>query len=696
MKFNILNIFKSASVLAVASFLTGSCANVGEDMTGVVGYLCPPALEVDLTIEDLISTKALDGFTVEEPNLADFRYVVKDKDNVVKYDGTGLWEPLTMPVGPYSVVATLGDNGFGAPSFYGATDPDAYIDAVQQVEPQMTIQIRNAVVRVSVDSDFAKHFTLNSVVLTSGEGEDKDSRTLSASEISSWYFVPSDQPLEIRLIGQSSAGVPKEFTHTITPEKRSANDIICNQFGSNVPVITLPDQTSGAWATRLYVTPATFENVSYANQAQVKYEILKDGVWEEADVIKPAEEGDPSYQVFKDLVNGQSYTVRARVGNLKSIEVSVEIKEGLPGATIGLTHTYPGNVLTGTDASFSVNLGANDTDILNVLYSKKLLAVTSTLKRNGTSVRTSSALSGTMDDQNSGWPYLPKGKDYEFTVGLRTTGDSADVPAFTKSEVESVAPSFSISLTSYSSYDKYLEYKAGNTDALGVANSTDALTIKNMGVTWTIAENLMDNGNYSKNLTFQGASAPAAGASYITSDVTGRTVGEDYGVSAKLVFDGVEATASKNHYITGLPYKYDFYDTQSIPDDWTSYGTKWENTLATTKLLISRNGSEGYLISPKFCFTGTAAYIVEAQYYRAGVGMKADMYVGASASHTAKATSYNTHTIGSNVYTTEDRKEVSGSLTISSSLPYVSISHNGANPSLTDYLVVYSFALNYQ
>ncbi len=553
MKFNIHNISKSV-VAVLAAFTFASCMQPEEDMTGAVGYLCPPALEVDLTVEDLISTKALDGFTVEEPNLADFRYVVKDKDNVVKYDGTGLWEPLAMPVGPYSVVATLGDNGFGAPSFYGATDPDAYIGAVQQVEPQMTIQIRNAVVRVSVDSDFAKHFTLNSVVLTSGEGEAKDSRTLSASEISSWYFVPSEQPLEIRLIGQSSAGVPKEFTHTITPEKRSANDIICNQLGSNVPVITLPDQTSGAWATRLYVTPATFENISAANQAALVYELIPEGGdWASA---QTAQQISGNYYYFKDLINGATYTVRARIGNLTA-EQSVTVKENLEGVSVSSVHYKDGNGnLAGTNSTLSVALPEG---ILKDLNTEKLLQFTGYSLSNGSeTVRT--AVSDGLMTQSSNWPYLPQGSDYVLTINHKLSTESAAVSSVNTGIISpSPKDMLSISLTSYSSYDKYLE---NNRDA---ANEMDAFTIKTLGATWTVAPDLMNNTNYSKSFAYNnnGQSVSTySGNTCSLGDKGSLAVGTQYKVSASVTFDGetVDTGEPKIHYITGLPYEGDFSD----------------------------------------------------------------------------------------------------------------------------------------
>ena len=97
--FNFNNIRSIAAVaLASASLLT-SCVGLEEDGNDVVGYLDVPALEVDLAVDDLLLTKALD-FEVVEPSVSDVHFVVKDKNGTVRYDGNGLWEePLVLPVG---------------------------------------------------------------------------------------------------------------------------------------------------------------------------------------------------------------------------------------------------------------------------------------------------------------------------------------------------------------------------------------------------------------------------------------------------------------------------------------------------------------------------------------------------------------------------------------------------------------------
>ncbi len=571
--YNIHNIFKSAVVLAMSVFAVASCAQIEEDMDNAVGYLCPPAFEVDVTVEDLLDTKALEGFTIEEPSLTDFHYVVKDKDGAVKYDEVGLWESLVMPVGAYSIEAELGTNGFDGPYFYGKTAPGAEISALEQEVPSMTIEVRNALLKVRVDADFAKDFTLNSVELKLGDAVMK---TYTAEEISDWQFVPSDVEVSVRIIGENGAGVYKEYTYPLTPAKKSANDIICRQDGNNIPSITLPDQSAGAWAGRLYVTPATFENISAANQAKVVYEVSESGNWDDikTSVAIEGQETPGLYHVVKGLENGKTYSVRARIGNLFSEEEeeqTVTVNDNIPGTTVSLVHDNnddPNVTLSGTDATLNLNLSG----VLADLNSKGLLLFSTTLKRGDDIVRTSSEAAGVMTGEASSWPYLPQGNNYALTVSHKLVESDSDY--ITSSEISgfvSNPPVFGITLgKSYTSYD----YGVGNADN-GFSKNPDKAnneckpeSLYDAGVSWNISSALMSSdlyqtGRYVNVFLTQGGTPKATYTPASLSTSTSYAVGEitglewkQYEVSAEVSFDNVKkATETRIHHITGLPYK---------------------------------------------------------------------------------------------------------------------------------------------
>ncbi len=608
MKIYIHNIFKPFLVLALSALAFASCMQqVDEEMVSATGYLSAPALDVDVTVEDLMGTKAVEGFTVDQPNVADFRYVVKDKDGAVKYDATGLWESLMLPVGKYSVEAFHGTNGFGAPYFYGKTPSDAVIAAGRQNTPNLTAQVNNAVVRVRVDSDFAKHFTLSSVELTS----DGVTKTLTAVEIADWYFVPSGAELTIKLIGESNAGVYKEFTHVITPSAKSANDIVCRQDGNNMPSITLPDQSAGAWATRLYITPATFTNISAANQAKLVYEVIPEGGdWASA---KAAEQIEGQYYVVKDLSNGSRYTVRARIGNLTA-EQTVEVKENIPGTTVALVHDNnddPNVMLSGTNATLNLNLSG----VLATLNSKGLLQLSTSLKKSGALVRSSSVAAGVMTGETSSWPYLPQGNDYALTVSHKLSTETDYIPSSEIGGFVSKPPVFGITLgKSYTSYD----YGVGNADN-GFSKNTDKAnkeckpeSLYDAGVSWNISSTLMSSdlyktGRFVNVFLTQGGTPKTTYTPTSFSTSTSYAVGEitdlewkQYEVSAEVSFDNVKnTTETRTHHITGLPY-----NATPPKDTGTYYWTKTGGTTAVkfldNRASLSTSTGKPSIYSPAF------------------------------------------------------------------------------------------------
>ena len=128
------------------------------------------------------------------------------------------------------------------------------------------------------------------------------------------------------------------------------------------------------------------------------------------------------------------------------------------------------------------------------------------------------------------------------------------------------------------------------------------------------------------------------------------------------------------------------------------------------KCTIQYDGSNGYLISPKFYnpsdISISLQYSIQAQYYRAwsiNVGSKSiELRVGVTSSNGNVASSYNRYTCsGTNnigksysTYYNNDPNNIQ-----SLSLPkdsYISFSHNNANVGRQiDYLCLYGFELKY-
>ena len=113
MKMSFNNIKRLVVIAMASAGAFVSCVQM-EEHGAPVGYLAAPSLEIDVVVDDLMQTKALD-FEIEAPEISEIHFVVKDKDGNSTYDAVGLWtEPLVLPVGAYTVEATYGSNSFGA------------------------------------------------------------------------------------------------------------------------------------------------------------------------------------------------------------------------------------------------------------------------------------------------------------------------------------------------------------------------------------------------------------------------------------------------------------------------------------------------------------------------------------------------------------------------------------------------------
>jgi hypothetical protein len=157
-----------------------------------------------------------------------------------------------------------------------------------------------------------------------------------------------------------------------------------------------------------------------------------------------------------------------------------------------------------------------------------------------------------------------------------------------------------------------------------------------------------------------------------------------------------------------LPYSFDFYNNETALKNsaWTRYNIHYENLEVgnrNSKCTIQYDGSNGYLISPKFHIPSSisTSYSIQAQYYRAWLtsvsSRTIDLRVGVTSSNTSVASNYNTHNTPGNNNTGKSYGTYTGELSLSSAASYISFSHNSANVSAqVDYLCLYEFVLQYK
>lgn len=544
------NIRRFAAALAVSATLLVSCAGLETEQAGATGCLAAPSLEIDVTVDDMLLTKALD-FEVDQPVMSEIRFVISNENGTVK-EITGLWsEPVVLPVGTYTIDAAWGENTFGSAYFEGSASVE--IGALDKETPVLTMVMANSLVRVVVSDDLADHFTpANTVSFNDGA---------YVGTYGEWIYVPSGADVSLALAGTNSLDNPVSFSHILeSPSPKVAYDVICGKTATDWPSISLEINSADVWASRIYITSgASFEGkISEENKASVIYEAIPSS---SSDWTSPATAvSENGVLVIKDLTPETEYQVRARVGAL--VSPVVKVTPEVDGLTATAVHTLSGGELDGTDVTSTFTKSSVVSDAIDSWN-------ISICNSDGTPLRDVLSSLGTSDGSaitaTDGWPYLPVGNGQEYIVKAYATMDGQEYMFDDLTLAVPSTPDFSLTLSAYTSYDKYActnGVTVKDLDSATGANNCDPSTLYNAGARWSISENLMKNLNYSKTI-----------AIYIDDDATGRTSTvstwdynyfyqnvsglswEPHTHQVKFTFDNKTVSSIKNtHHITGLPY----------------------------------------------------------------------------------------------------------------------------------------------
>ncbi|WP_455624510.1 hypothetical protein [Parabacteroides sp.] len=295
-----------------------------------------------------------------------------------------------------------------------------------------------------------------------------------------------------------------------------------------------------------------------------------------------------------------------------------------------------------------------------------------------------------MDEEN---PYIPQGTytlnyTYAYTIGDQEIKENNTQP------ITVSVPQPNVQLT-FAPYTSYTKYKEGDIQG---ANACTNNIIYDLKASVNVAEELMSKYNGTLSFTYDGKEQTGAVNTYGDGD-TSVSEWRMYNASASVSFDGVEIKRDAELHVTGMPYSFNFYDNESAlnASDWTQKNVNYE----MKKCTIQKDGSNGYLISPKFYMPESIAlnYSIQAQYYCAVInpdGKSIDLQVGVTPANTSVATSFNTHTCSGNNNTGVSYGTCTGVLSLSSETSYMSFYHSNSNISLRiDYLCLYEFTLQY-
>lgn len=574
--FDYNNIIKTAILSSLSACALLACVEVEQPRSTESGYLSAPSLDIDVEVEDLTRTKALD-FEIQAPDPSQMHFVVKDKDDKVVYDAEGLWvDPLVLPVGQYTIDAYAGENGFGAPYFMGTVTGS--ISALASEVPALSVALANALVNVNVSDALAKHFIKGDRLSLNGNAYE--------AAYGEWFYVPAGADLSLELKGTNSAGKQVKLSHTLkSPSPKAAYRITCGTETTDWPSISLSLSNDDVWASRIYITtPASFSgNISAENQAAVVYEAIPAA---SSDWTAPATAvPENGVMVIKGLDPGTEYQVRARVGALVSPVVKVTPR--IDGLSVTAAHTSTSGELDGTDVTPTFSKSAA---VSNAIQSWKL----DICKADGTVLRTQTDLGksdGSAITATNGWPYLPVGSYKVMAVATMSDGEEVRVQVSFSTQ----NPVFTLTPTCKTTYDYYLAGDMNNANAEAESKTADAtspnMSLYEIGSSVSISSNLMRNTNYTKSVYYaamkdsevvistDGYVDFGTSKSHIVGDVTDKfTDWRTYVLSVKMNFAGTEITATRNFHITGLPFD---LTKNAHKNQWSLKGgtAEWQNEI---------------------------------------------------------------------------------------------------------------------
>lgn len=563
MVINTKNIYVIVTAL-LAALISPSCVSMGEGQDTEVGYLTIGGFDVDVTVGQLSQTRAAVLPEISEPESV--IYKITDVNGASYRSDESSWQnPLILPVGKYTVEAWSGSNTFGAPYFYGKSDGTIGVESKTET---VVLEVANSLVAVSVGEDLIDHFIDPSLSLSSG------GTTYDDAEIGEYCFVPSGADLTITLSGKNSAETGARFEYEISgtnkPAPATAYEVICGR-DVNWPEIELGELNNGAFEGSLYFSP-TVNNMSEENKKKIVYQLFDGQDWNRVELSDV--EG---YKYISGLDNGTKYTLKATLGALESNEVSFTPKSlsDCLTATVKAEHTYESSVLTGTKVTcdeISVGLPSIIAELAEGVKVSAQFGSSTAAGASVTPVELNESnnykITNTEMHNTDGWPYIPKG-DYSFnatvtcTIPTPTGEISCSGSLKEPIKVQVPEPVFTVTVSAYTSYNKYLEG-----DLTFANNDANKYTVFGLQANVGISDELLSDTKYTKvsKITFDETDLGTFDTnSKSYGDKTECTSWKNYPFKASMTFDGVEKSAQKDCHITGLPYK----PQTMVQDDWS-------------------------------------------------------------------------------------------------------------------------------
>ena len=287
------------------------------------GYLSLGSVMVDVTTENDYMTRTLTS-DPQAPSASDFLVELIDSYGTVIKQGKpqDFTSPLLLFVTTYTIRASYGDAESlisNKPYYYGETTVTVKANETTFAAP-ISASLQSAMVSADV-SALSTHFTTNPKVYLSTSSTKVELRS------GSWLYLKPEHNYIMTLEGTNQAGIAVNPTlKSWNPVKKTAYTITATP---DLPILTLPNQQAGAWAKRLYITPATATNAlgnAITLPKGLVYEVIpaSSSDWSAALTSSTDVNG---LQVIKGLNSNTRYKIRARVGLITSEQQTITTEQ---------------------------------------------------------------------------------------------------------------------------------------------------------------------------------------------------------------------------------------------------------------------------------------------------------------------------------------------------------------------------------
>lgn len=681
--------------LLAAALLTAlaapSCMNLDETREGGYGYLTISGLDLDVQVEQLVPTKAepvtLKSLGIDAaPVLSEIVFTLERHNNnpgTKSSEGDTVQPNVELPLeaGTYTLrVKYNGNNGadgFGEALFKEDMSYPVTITPGERTQLEISLPLINSLIAVSITDELKKDFTPSEISIS------YDKQTVTVKE-NVYHFVPAASEVTVTVTG-TTAGVSKELKHDFTtPAAAKYADVKFGKSTTEIPSITMGDVSEGAFEGGLYFSPAELTNISSDHTVVYKYQLEGDSDWTTATEISEVN----GYKYLSGLTDGETYSIKACVGNIESDPVEFSPVSFENCVTIAAAAGYPqhyteNNELAGTkmQASVTVNLPSIVAQLATLTVEngnfKKGSDQRGTFKVTDDNKTLTNATAKSIEITNSAdWPYFPKGEGYVLDATVKCVLPNRSITSdASTATISSPAPNdlFAVTASANTTDSYYKDSSKGATEA----NKKTAENVFDITSSVTISENILSRDNYENLLptvtyAVGGKSASSTFGNSKThsmgTEITGLAWGS-HSLTAEVTFDGVTVTsAGYPCVITGLPFSWNLQEKE--PDsNWVISGDSdykngqriyyYYSALWTTKYYAK-------IFTPEFKFLSSVNinYSMVFRYESVGAdGQKLTIYSGAVSN--------------TNTHSTTNSKEISSATTADTSVRTVDHSLNG-------------------